>query len=101
MLDGTFDCDCANQMQERTNLDKHFAQLTQKCAITFTLNERSIKWSGVSSKCMPDTTPALLISKETCKQKTKKEKNQNKKIINLVTKNVVEYYEIAYCFLWL
>lgn len=39
--------------------------LTQKCAITFTLKERSIKWSGVSSSILPDTTPALLKSSVT------------------------------------
>lgn len=37
-------------------------KLTQKWAKMFTLKERSIKWSGVSRKARPDTTPALLIS---------------------------------------
>lgn len=40
---------------------------TQKCAKTLTLNERSIKWSGVSNNARPDTTPALLISIVICK----------------------------------
>lgn len=44
-------------------------QHTQKCAITFTLNERSIRWSGVSNRCRPDTTPALFISSVTCERK--------------------------------
>lgn len=49
-------------------------QHTQKCAITFTLNERSIRWSGVSNRCRPDTTPALFISSVTCTREIEREK---------------------------
>lgn len=44
---------------------------TQKCAKTLTLNDRSIKSSGVSNNARPDTTPALLISIVICEKRKK------------------------------
>lgn len=38
---------------------------TQKCAMTLTLKDRSIKWSGVSNNIRPETTPALLNKRVT------------------------------------
>ena len=43
-----------------------YLKLTQKCANTLTSKERCIRWSGVSKRARPDTTPALLNNKETC-----------------------------------
>lgn len=52
---------------------------TQKWASTLTLNDRSIKWSGVSSNARPDTTPALFINKVICEMTRKEKKNNHLK----------------------
>lgn len=68
-------------------------QLTQKCAITFTLNERSIRWSGVSNRCSPETTPALLISKVTC------ERHKNTSFFMSCCKHFLDFCLSIYYFL--
>lgn len=53
--------------------------ITQKCDKTLTLNERSIRWSGVSNNARPETTPALFISIVICGTK----KKVKRKMINI------------------